>query len=259
VVIVTGASRGIGLGVARALLTESNAIVGAISRSKPTELAQLEQAHEGSLEVYQCDIANEAALTDVFSSFIKTHNRLDGLVLNAGVLEPLGPIADDTISLAAWKSHFDVNFFSLIPALRTSLPALRLTQGTVVFVSSGAAVGGLAGWGPYSASKAALNSLCRTIANEEPDITAIALRPGLVDTNMQSLLRNSPDKMTQGDHQHFVKAHTGGSLVSPDASGRLIASLVLKAKKELHGQFVNYTAPELEEYRKKDTGSRSDV
>jgi NAD(P)-dependent dehydrogenase (short-subunit alcohol dehydrogenase family) len=104
---------------------------------------------------------DEAALTDVISTVIKTHNRLDGLVLNAGVLEPLGPIADVNASLAAWKAHFDVNFFSLIPALRGSLPALRSTQGRVIFVSSGAAVGGLGGWGPYNASKAALNSLCR--------------------------------------------------------------------------------------------------
>jgi NAD(P)-dependent dehydrogenase (short-subunit alcohol dehydrogenase family) len=105
--------------------------------------------------------ANETALTDVISAFVKSHNRLDGLVLNAGVLEPLGPIADESSSLYAWKSHFDVNFFSLVSALRASLQALRSTRGRVVFVSSGAAVGGIAGWGPYNASKAALNSLCR--------------------------------------------------------------------------------------------------
>jgi hypothetical protein len=68
---------------------------------------------------------------------------------------------------------------------------------------------------------------------------------------MQTLLRNSPDKMTPTDHQKFVKAHTEGVLISPDASGYLIASLVLKAKKDLHGQFVSNTAPELEEYQKK--------
>lgn len=104
---------------------------------------------------------NETALTDAISTFIKAHNRLDGLVLNAGVLEPLGPISDESVPLNAWKSHFDVNFFSLIPALQASLPTLRSTHGRVLLVSSGAAVGGVAGWGPYNASKAALNSLCR--------------------------------------------------------------------------------------------------
>ena len=132
-----------------------------IPRDIPMRYVRRSPRCKRSLLTIRGSSANEAALTDALSSFIKTHNRLDGLVLNAGVLEPLGPIADDTISLAAWKSHFDVNFFSLIPALRTSLPALRSVQGKVVFVSSGAAVGGLAGWAPYNASKAALNSLCR--------------------------------------------------------------------------------------------------
>jgi hypothetical protein len=68
---------------------------------------------------------------------------------------------------------------------------------------------------------------------------------------MQATLRNSADKMTPTDHQRFIKAHAEGSLVSPEASGYLIASLVLKAKKELHGQFISNTAPELEEYQKK--------
>jgi len=251
VVIVTGASRGIGLGVTKALLTEFNAVVATISRSKPPELVQLEEAHGGSLTTYQCDIVNEAALTEVISTVIKTHNRLDGLVLNAGVLEPLGPISDESTPLAAWRYHFNVNFFSLIPALQASVPALRLGQGRVVFVSSGASVGGLASWGPYNASKAAMNSLCRTLANEEPNITAIALRPGVVDTDMQTLLRNSSHKMKPGDYQKFAKAHADGVLVSPDVSGYLIASMVLKAKKDLHGKFIDYTAPELEEHRKK--------
>ena len=68
---------------------------------------------------------------------------------------------------------------------------------------------------------------------------------------MLALVRNSPEKMTPADHQRLTKAHMEGSLISPDVSGYLIASLVLKAKKEFHGQFVNSTAPELEEYQKK--------
>jgi hypothetical protein len=67
---------------------------------------------------------------------------------------------------------------------------------------------------------------------------------------MQAALRASPDKMTPTDHQRFIEAHAEGSLVSPHDSGHLIASLVLKAKKELHGRFIGNTAPELDEYQK---------
>ena len=68
---------------------------------------------------------------------------------------------------------------------------------------------------------------------------------------MQALIRNSPEKMAPTDHQKFADVHAKGSLISPDTSGYLIASLILKAKKEFHGQFIHYTAPELEEYQKK--------
>ena len=74
-------------------------------------------------------------------------------------------IGSTETSLAEWKSLFDVNVFSLVTALRASLPALRRSTrgGRIVFVSSGAAVKGGPGWGPYNASKAAMNSLCRSL------------------------------------------------------------------------------------------------
>jgi NAD(P)-dependent dehydrogenase (short-subunit alcohol dehydrogenase family) len=93
---------------------------------------------------------------------MKTYRGIDGLILNAGVLDPMCRIGSDT-SLDEWRAHFDINFFSLVSALKAALPALRASDlgGRVVFVSSGAAVGGVAGWGAYNAGKAAMNSLCR--------------------------------------------------------------------------------------------------
>ena len=77
----------------------------------------------------------------------------------------MGKVGDPEIGLDAWKHHFGVNFFSLVSALKVTLPALRKSElgGRVVFVSSGAAVGGLSGWGAYNASKAAMNSLARSV------------------------------------------------------------------------------------------------
>lgn len=57
--------------------------------------------------------------------------------------------------------------------------------------------------------------------------------------------------MTPTDHERFIKAHAEGTLVSPESSGYLITSLVLKAKKELHGKFVSNTSSELDDYQKK--------
>lgn len=91
---------------------------------------------------------------------MSTYGSLSGLVLNAGILHPIGRI--DTPNLVdQWKNLFDVNFFSLVQTIQIALPHLREFGGRVVFVSSGAATGGMAGWGAYNASKAAMNSLCR--------------------------------------------------------------------------------------------------
>lgn len=150
------------------------------------------------------------AINAAISTTLAKYAHIDALVLNAAMLEPAGKIAPstptstDAVPLDAWHHHFEVNFFSLITALHATLPALRASElgGRVVFVSSGAAVGAMSGWAPYNASKAAMNSLCRcdqmrtlfgcaslcdfvrsrTLAQEEPTIPCVAVRPGRVDT-----------------------------------------------------------------------------
>lgn len=64
--------------------------------------------------------------------------------------------------------------------VKESITELRKSKGRVIFVSSGAAVTGYQGWGAYGASKAAMNHLSITLAAEEPDITSIAIRPGVM-------------------------------------------------------------------------------
>jgi NAD(P)-dependent dehydrogenase (short-subunit alcohol dehydrogenase family) len=106
---------------------------------------------------------DEPSLSATIAQVAETHGCIDGLILNAGVLEPFCRIGSPEISVNQWKGHFDVNFFSLITAVQAALPALRKSErgGRIVFVSSGSAVKGNQGWGPYNASKAAMNSLCR--------------------------------------------------------------------------------------------------
>lgn len=109
--------------------------------------------------------ADEAAVKDAVATALSHFKHLDGLILNAGQLEPMGKITSPDIPIDAWKQHFDVNFFSLITAVRAAIPALRASElgGRIVFISSGAATGGTYAWGPYNASKAAMNSLCRHV------------------------------------------------------------------------------------------------
>lgn len=126
--------------------------------------------------------------------------------MNAGTLDPLGRTAAmaGPERLAAYKSLFDVNFFALVSLAAHALPYLKETSskpasdvaGRIVMVSSGAATGGVAGWGAYSASKAALNSLVRTLGNEEPEVVTVAVRPGVLEGDMQAAIRTQgPDHM----------------------------------------------------------------
>ncbi|KAF4575019.1 hypothetical protein EYR36_006375 [Pleurotus pulmonarius] len=237
VVLVTGASKGIGLATTKILLQDFNAIVVGLARSRTPEVDALVS---DDFTFIECDVANEAAFNKAIDEAKKIHQRFDGLVLNAAILAPMCRIGDDT-PLDAWKLHFDVGFFSLVTALKATLPDLRTSPfgGRVVFVSSGAAFKGYAGWAPYCASKAAMNSLCRTLAEEEPNVTSVALRPGMVDTGMQTTIRDSDPAILGPDaHAGFVRVHSEGKLVRPEDSGYVIAALALKATKDLSGQFV---------------------
>lgn len=104
---------------------------------------------------------DETAFTRAIQSVPAKYGHLDALVLNAAILGPTTRIVSTDTPLDAWRTHFEVNVFSLVTALKAAVPSLRESPngGKVIFVSSGAAVRGVAGWGPYSASKAAMNSL----------------------------------------------------------------------------------------------------
>ncbi|KAJ6598986.1 hypothetical protein DFH09DRAFT_1129745 [Mycena vulgaris] len=246
-ILITGASKGIGLAVTTILLRKFNANVVALSRTRSPELLALAS---DKLLLVDGDVTSEAAVKDAVDLALKAFSTIDALILNAATLEPLCRIADDA-PLQQWKTHFDINFFSLVTALKLALPALRKSQlgGRVVFVSSGAATKGTAGWGPYNASKAAMNSLCRTLAEEEPDVVSVALRPGMVQTDMQAVLRQTgAAHMAAQDHTKFVVAHEEGYLLKPEDPGHVIASLALHARKSMSGEFVSWDSDECADY-----------
>ncbi|KAL4076054.1 hypothetical protein J3A83DRAFT_4088848, partial [Scleroderma citrinum] len=247
-------SRGIGYAVTKSLLNEHNARVVAISRSKPPSLEQLEAQHTGTLLCIQFIHSTDGvAQHQAFDEARKKFGRIDSLVLNAGTLDPMGRIGDPAISVDAWKQHFDVNVFSLLGALRSALPDLRTSEngGRVVFISSGAATGGTPSWGAYSSGKAAMNSLTRTLAKEEPSIVSIALAPGKVDTDMQTRLRSEgATHMDETDLKIFIDAYQQRTLVKPDDVGFVIAALSLRAPQSLSGTFVRWDGPECKQFHR---------
>jgi NAD(P)-dependent dehydrogenase (short-subunit alcohol dehydrogenase family) len=121
------------------------------------------------------------------------------------------------------------------------LPFLRENLGRVINVSSGAAVRAIAGSAGYCVSKAALNQFNKVLAAEEDEITAIAVRPGVVDTPMQTLVRaEGQTGMPQEVHKAFVRYHEKGELLPPEVPGHTIAVLALHAPNEWSGEFLSW-------------------
>jgi len=244
-VIVTGASKGIGLAIAEILLNKFNTDVLSVSRSRTPELDILASKFPSNLHIELCDITDKSAISSTFSKY----PRIDGLILNAGTMA-FGRIGSDSFSEDDWRKVMDINFFSLLYSVRAALPKLRESKGRIVFISSGAAIGGVAGWGAYNASKAAMNSLCRTLASEEPDVISVALRPGRVDTDMQKDLRaEGSAHMKPHEYADFVEAYNKGELVKPADAGHVAAALSLQAAQDLNGKFVSWNEPQLSSYR----------
>lgn len=133
----------------------------------------------------------------------------------------------------------NVNTVSLATTVRSTLPALRKSGGAVVFVSSGAANGNYGSWASYkyvarltsSASKAALNAYSRTLANEERNIACFAVRPGVVDTDMQGIIR-STEHMPKEQQAKFMDMHKNGQLLPADKPAHVLSALAVLGTRE---------------------------
>jgi hypothetical protein len=82
-----------------------------------------------------------------------------------------------------------------------------------------------------------------TLAVEEPDIITVAIRPGVVDTEMQSVVRAHNHVMDAKDAEKFKSLHEEGRLLRPEQPGSVMAQLVLDGGKDLSGKFLRYTFP----------------
>jgi NAD(P)-dependent dehydrogenase (short-subunit alcohol dehydrogenase family) len=134
--------------------------------------------------------------------------------------------------------------------VQAALPSLRSSKGRIVLTSSGAATGAYQGWGAYGSGKAVLNHLALTLSVEEPDVTTVSVRPGVVDTEMQRAIREEHNKtMSPSDQEKFHGLHKEGKLVRPEQPGTVIANLAVSGTTELSGKFLSWDDGSLKEYQ----------
>ncbi|KAK4674330.1 hypothetical protein QC763_119570 [Podospora pseudopauciseta] len=246
VIIITGASRGIGHAIATHLLKAGHKVV--LTARSPEKLEELQKEYPSQVRYLAADMTLPDTPYKLKELTLLHFHHINAVIINHGALSPMTRVANSSID--DWKALFDANFFSALALAKETIPYLRETKGRLIFTSSGAATGAYTAWGAYGTSKAALNHLSKHIAVEEPDITSVAVSPGRVDTDMQKELREKGKaEMAPKDHEAFSKEFEAGTLVRPEQSGGVIANLAVSAKPELAGQYFKWNAPELAEYQ----------
>jgi NADP-dependent 3-hydroxy acid dehydrogenase YdfG len=174
--LVTGASRGIGAAVARALAPGHDLLLGGRDTSALDALAQ----ELPGARPWPVDLTDSATVAEAAAGI----ERLDVLVHSAGV-GLLGTVAETPA--ATWRQQFEINVVAVAELTRLLLPALRAARGRVVLLNSGAGLTARAGWASYAASKFALRAFADALRAEESGhgVRVTSLHPGRVDTDMQ--------------------------------------------------------------------------
>lgn len=221
VALVTGASRGIGRAVALELARRGAHVIGlARTQGALEELDDAIRAMGGEATLVPCDIKDFDALDRLGAAIHQRWGKLDILVGNAGILGPLTPIAH--CDPDKWEQVFGVNVTANYRLLRSLDPLLRASDaGRVVFISSGAAQKDdfTAYWGPYAASKSALDAIVRTYAAETLNVSKVrvmSVNPGPLRTKMRAAAMPGEDPATLRTPEEF--APKVADLCSPDWS-----------------------------------------
>lgn len=246
VVVITGASRGIGRATALECAARgARLVLGARDAARLEALAT--ELGEGGAEALAVagDLAEQPARAALVDAAVQRFGRIDALVSNAGVIAPVAPIAGADAD--AWTAHLAINVVAPAALAGLALELLRASRGRVIHVSSGAATGVVRGWGAYCAGKAALNQINAIMAAEEPEVVCVALSPGMTETDMQAdIRRTGPGAMPDADLARFVEAHERGTMRTAEEVGAVLAALALGAGSDLDGAFVTIDDPRVQ-------------
>ena len=167
-------------------------VLAARTADRIEEIAMVLRAQGGRAHAIACDVSDPAQVGRLIAGAKAIAGRLDLLVNNAGLIDPIAQLADSEPQV--WSRIVDVNLKGVYYGMRFAIP-LMVDQGggTIINISSGAAISALAGWSHYCATKAAVLSLTGVADKEYRDkgLRVIGLSPGTVATQMQKHIRAS--------------------------------------------------------------------
>lgn len=187
-VVITGS--GTGLGKAAALFFAKEGAHVVLCGRRITKIEEVRRAiidSGGKAVAVQCDVSRESDVAKLIRTAVEFgNNRIDVLINNAGVYEA-GDVTET--SLDSWNDQLKTNLTGAFLTMRASLPIMRSQNyGRIINVTSGLASNGAGGFAAYSAGKAGLEALTRTVADDESnyDILANLFNPGTIRTEMHA-------------------------------------------------------------------------
>ena len=198
VILVTGASRGIGYAVTKEVARRGmHPIALARSQAQLEKLDDEIKAEGGKATLITADVTDREMMAKLPEALAARFGMLDGFVANAGVLGELTPVSD--ILLKDWDNAFAVNVTANVHLITLLDPLLRAAPaGRVVGLSSGAAAKNRPYWAPYAATKAAIEKIFLAYAaeNEEMPLKINLVDPGATRTGMREKAMPGEDPMT---------------------------------------------------------------
>ncbi|MEU6485620.1 SDR family oxidoreductase [Streptomyces sp. NPDC046887] len=207
--MITGAGSGIGAAVARRLHERGDDLV--LLARDAGRAKEFAERYPGARTLVG-DLANPDRLSWAFSHQ-ELPDRVDSLLHIAGVVD-LGEVGE--LTTKAWRSQLEVNLVAPAELTRLLLPQLRVSQGHVLFVNSGAGLNAHAGWSAYAASKHGLKALADALRHEEHGngVRVTSVYPGRTASPMQAKV-----------HQQEGKEYDSARWIDPES----VATAILTA------------------------------
>lgn len=165
VAVISGSSRGIGRGIAAALLQEGCRVVVTGRNAQDVESCEKDfsSLYPGKVMGFSGELSNERVLDDLAQNILSKWGKIDCLVANAGAVKPVEEL---DICSEDWQWYINSNFYVAVRLIRRFVPEVKKSRGSIVLISSIAGVEDIGAPLPYSAAKAALSMYAKGLARK---------------------------------------------------------------------------------------------